>query len=221
VAADRQIESKTRHPLLGPGVAIHDNRSRTRLRFLFYVALLPLSAYGLFMGHGDIATGSTLLGVAQIAAALVVALYSIRAVVVDAQHLANPIRLVVARDGFELAPRPHRIKGLELFPCQHPISWDEVATIGDRKYPDTPRTLRLQIDDPQGFADRQALAPFARLMLTVNRGDLVLGSGMAMSIARLEDLMRRHLADFRREASPPASKPARTREPRSQRLRKR
>jgi hypothetical protein len=221
VAADHPIESKTRHPLLGPGVAIYDDRRTTRARFIIYILLIPLGIFGVFLGRGDIATGSTLFGVAQIAAGIVVVVYSIRAAFIDSQHLANPIRLVVARDGFELAPQPHRIKGLEQFPCQHPISWDEVATIGDRKHPNTPRTLRLQIDDPQGFADRQALPPFARLMLTFNKGDLVLGGGMAMPIARLEDLMRRYLTDFRGEASPPESKSARTRVPRSQRLRKR
>ena len=221
MASDRPMESKTLHPLLGPGVAIDDDRRATKLRFTIYVLLIPLGIFGLLFGRSDLASGSQVLGLAEIAGSIVLAVYSIRAAMVDAQRLANPIRLVVARDGFEFAPRPRRMRWLELFPCQHPISWEEVASIGDRKYPNAPRTLRVQIEDPRGFAERQALAPFARLMLTINRGDLVLGTGMAVPISRLEELMRRYLADFRGETPPPENKSVRTRVPRSQRLRKR
>jgi hypothetical protein len=45
-------------------------------------------------------------------------------------------------------------------------------------------------------------------MIRINRGDLNLGSGLAMPIVNVEDLMRKQLAEFRRLESSPASEHA-------------
>jgi hypothetical protein len=180
--------------------------------------MIPVGVYGVFLGWGDIATGNTLWGVPQAFGGVVLALYAIRAAVVDAQRMANPIRLLIARDGFELFPGRRSIPWFELFPSQRPISWDEVATVSDPKSPTgEPRTLRVQLDDPRGFAERLALAPFARLMLRINRGDLVLGSGTALPLAEVERLMRRHLSEFRRSRSAPAVASVRNAAPKGRR----
>lgn len=217
MASDRPIESKTRHPVLGPAVAIYDDRSRTWWRLGFWIFLIPVGVFGVSLASGDIAKGDVAIGVAQATGGVVLTLYSIRAAVVDAQRLANPVCLLVARDGFELFPGRRRIPWFELFPSRHPISWNDVESIGDLKYPDQPRALRLQLEDPHGFAERQALGPLARIMLRVNRGDLVLGGGMAMPIAKVEGLMRRQLVEFRRPASTPASTAAHHSAPRNRR----
>lgn len=213
MASARPIESKTSHPVLGPAIAIGDDRGRTKLRVLFDIVLVPIGILGMLLGRGDLASGSMALGVAQVAGGVIVAVYGLRGAVVDAQRLAYPIRLVIARDGFELLPGRRPIPWLELFPSRHPISWDEVETIGDTRAPAAqPRTLRVKLRDPNGFAERKALSAFARITLRVNRGDLVLGSGMGESIVKLESLMRRRLDESHRSASEAAGAPERARE---------
>lgn len=211
MASVQPSESKTRHPVLGPAVAIHDDRRRTWWRLGFEIAMLPLGLAGLAMARGDLASGNTLIGVAQAAGALIVAVWGILGAKTDVKRRLNPIRLVIARDGFELSTD----KG--------PISWDEVATISDPRSPaGDPKNLRVQLDDPRGFAERHALSPFARVMLRVNKGDLILGSGMARPVATVETMMRRQLAEFRRSGSDGSGsfaegKPARARAPKGRR----
>jgi len=190
VASDQASESKARHPILGPAVAINDDRRRTRWRAGFWVLMVPLGISGLFIGREDLAGGNSALGLAQILGAIVLAVYSLFAAVADLKRLRNPIRLLIARDGFELSTG------------DGPVSWDEVATICDPNSPvGDPRIVRVQLDDPAGFAERQSLSPIGRLMLRINRGDLVLGSGMATPILDIEALMRKHLADYLRSES--------------------
>ena len=187
MASVQPSESKTRHQILGPAVAIRDDRRRTQWRLGFEIAMLPLGLAGLAMASGDLTSGNTLLGVAQAAGGLIVAVYGLMGAKIDVKRRLNPTRLLIARDGFELSTG------------DGPISWDEVATISDPRSPTgEPKNLRVQLDDPQGFAERQALSPVARLMLRVNRGDLVLGSGMEKPIVTVETLMRKQLAEFRR-----------------------
>jgi hypothetical protein len=173
--------------------------------------MLPLGLAGLAMARGDLASGNTLIGVAQAAGAVIVAVYGIVCAKVDVKRRLNPIRLVIARDGFELSTD----KG--------PISWDEVATISDPRSPaGDPKDLRVQLDDPRGFAERYALSPIARVMLRVNKGDLVLGGGMAKPVVTVEAIMRRQLAEFRHSGSDGSGtsaegKPARARAPKGRR----
>ncbi len=217
MAQDQPAESKTNHPVLGPAVAIYDDTRRTRLRMIFEACMLPLGLFGAYMANGDLSSGNTIIGLAYAAGGLVLALYGIRGFVMDFQHLASPVRLLVARDGFELFPGHRPTSWWEAFPSRRPISWNEVATIGDVKYPNSPRELRVQIEDPRSFADRHGLGPVARIFLRINHGDLVLGSGMAMSIPRTEGIMRRHLSEFRGTGPALVGGAARARAPKGRR----
>ncbi|HEX7431070.1 MAG TPA: hypothetical protein VF293_02655 [Candidatus Limnocylindrales bacterium] len=211
MASVQPSEPKTRHPVLGPAVAIYDDRRRTGMRLSFEIALLPLGLAGLAMARGDLASGSTVIGVAQAAGAVIVAIYGLLGARVDMKRRLNPIRLLIARDGFELSTDTG------------PVSWDEVATISDPRSPaGDPQNLRVQLDDPLGFAERHALSPIARVMLRFNKGDLILGSGMTRPVVTVETLMRRQLAEFHRSGSdgsgPSAEgKPARARAPKGRR----
>jgi hypothetical protein len=213
VASDQPSESRMRHPTLGPALAIHDDRRRTRWRLGFWILMVPLGIAGLFMGRSDLASGNTLLGGAQIAGAIVLAVYALVAAGTDSQRARSPIRLFIAKDGFELSTG------------DGPVSWDEVATISDPHAPNgDPKIVRVQLDDPRGFSGRQSLSIPGRLMLTINRGDIVIGSGMTKPVLEVETLMRKQLAEFLRakSAGPEAAAPstaARPRPARSRRMR--
>jgi hypothetical protein len=197
VASDHPIESKTSHPVLGAGVAIYDDTGKTRLRLMLEICLVPLGIFGVFLGTGDIAHGSQLTGSAQAAAGVLVALYGLRTAVVDRQHMADPVRLVIARDGFELFPGRRATARLETFPSACPISWAEVASVGDKKFATNPRAVRVQLEHPRDFSERHGLSTFARLYLRFNKGDLVLGSNMAMPNVKVEGVMQKRLAEYR------------------------
>jgi hypothetical protein len=159
--------------------------------------MVPLGLAGLAMASSDLSSGNTLIGVAQAAGAVVVAVYGIISARIDLKRRSRPALLLIARDGFELSTGPG------------PVSWDEVATIGDPRSPDgDPKNLRVQLDDPIGFADRQGLSPVGRLMLRVNRGDLVLGSGMALPVATVEAMMRKQLSEFHHSESDGTGSPS-------------
>lgn len=187
VPSDQPTQSRISHAILGPGIAIYDNRSRTKARLILWIAMVPLGMFGLSLGRGDIASGSTIAGIAQALGGVVLAAYSILAAVADARRLAMPIRLVIARDGF--APVPGN--------CN--VSWDEIEAVSDRRSPaGQPRTLRVHLIDPGEFERRHALSPFARLALRFNRGDLLVGDGLAVPVVKAETLMRAKLADYQR-----------------------
>lgn len=197
MASVQSGESKARHPILGPAIAIHDDARRTWWRLGFEIAMVPLGLAGLAMASSDLSSGNTLIGVAQAAGAVVVAVYGIISARIDLKRRSRPALLLIARDGFELSTGPG------------PVSWDEVATIGDPRSPDgDPKNLRVQLDDPIGFADRQGLSPVGRLMLRVNRGDLVLGSGMALPVATVEAMMRKQLSEFHHSESDGTGSPS-------------
>lgn len=208
--SEQPIESRTTHAVLGPGTALYDNRGRTQLRLIFWIAMVPLGIFGIWLGRGDVAAGNTVLGIAQALGGVILAGYSVPAAVVDVRRLSNPIRLVIARAGFALVPG------------NRTISWDEVVAIGDpRSSAGRPATLRVQLSDPADFAQRHALSPIDRLALRFNRGDLVLGSSTAMPVVRAEALMRKQLADFQALGSAHGTAPANVREPKARRSRPR
>ncbi len=175
------------------------------------MALVPLGLLGLVMASGQVASGGAFIGATQAASGIIVAIYGVLGARIDVKRRLNPIRLLIAKDGFELSTG------------HGPISWDEVTTISDPLAPaGAPKNLRVQLDDPEGFAERQNLSPVARLMLRVNKGDLVLGSGMAKPVVTVETMMRKQLAEFRRPGSDGVgssaeSRPGRIREPRGRR----
>ena len=200
MAPVRPSDSRARQPVLGPAAAIQDDRRRTWWRLGFEIAMVPLGLVGLALASGDLRSGDTLIGVAQAAGGVIVAVYGMAGAKVDWKRRSNPIRLLIAQDGFLVSTD------------RGPISWDEVATISDPKSPiGDPRNLRIQLDDPSGFAKRQSLSLFARVMLRVNKGDLVVGGGMAKPVATVETLMRRQLAEFRRSEPDAAGTAAETR----------
>ena len=200
--SDKPTQSKINHAVLGPGIAVFDDRGRTRLRLLLWIVMVPLGIYGVWLGRGDVVTGSAVPGLAQALAGIILAGYSLRAAVVDVRRLSQPILMVIARDGFALVPGDRT------------ISWSEVESVGDTRSPaDQPRNLRVQLADPGEFVHRHHFSPLARLALRLNRGDLVLGSGMAMGVAKAQTLMRQHLADFHGPASARAAAPVRARVP--------
>jgi hypothetical protein len=206
VPSDQQTQSRTSHPVLGPGIAVYDNRGRTRLRLAVWIAMVPLGLFGVWLGRGDVAGGSTLPGIAQALAGFILATYSARAAVVDIRRLAIPIRMVVARDG------------LALVPGDRTITWDEVDSVRDPRAPEgQPRTLRIHLSNPGEFERQHALSIVARLALRVNRGDLLLGAGTAMPVVKAEALMRTQLADFRRRESASEHAPVRPRAARGRR----
>jgi hypothetical protein len=197
VASVQPSESKARHPILGPATAIHDDARRTWWRLGFEIGMVPLGLAGLAMASSDLSSGNTLIGLAQAAGGVVVGVYGVIYARMDVKRRSHPARLLIGRDGFELSTGPG------------PVSWDEVATIGDPRSPDgDPKNLRVQLDDPLGFAQRQGLSPVGRLMLRVNRGDLVLGSGMAMPVATVEAMMRKQLSEFHRSESDGTGSPS-------------
>ncbi len=202
------IESRTRHPSLGPAVAVNDNLQQRWWTLGFEILMVPLGLFGVYLGRSDVVGGNTWLGLAQAVGGVILVLYGIRGAVLDIQRMRNPLRLLIARDGFESCPGRRVLSEFELFPSARPISWGDVSSIGDPKSPAAdPRNLRVQLYDPQGFADRQSLSIPARLMLRLNRGDLVLGNGFSMPIVKVEALMREQLATFRGSGSvpPPAA----------------
>jgi hypothetical protein len=199
------------HPELGRAVAIYDDRSRTRWNVFFGLGLVVIGIAGVYMGSGDLAGGSTMLGWVYVGGGVFLALWGIRGAVQSALRARNPIRLVVGKRGFESSDWPG------------PVSWEEVESIGDPASPaGRPRVLRVQLYDPAGFMERHALSPIARFMFRGNQGDLLLGRDMAVPVVEVESLMRRQLAEFRRPASAAAAAPVRTTAPRGRRpLRKR
>lgn len=203
MASGEQTESTAiAHPELGQAVVIFDDRSRSRLSAVLDVALVAIGISGVYMGSGDLAHGSAALGWTYVGGGVILILWGIRGIVQAVRRLRNPIRVVVGKGGFEYPGGPG------------PISWEEVATISDPMSPaGKPRVVRVQLDDPAGFAERNALSPIARYMIRVNKGDLVLGRDMATPVVEVERLMRHQLAEFRRPRSAPASTPVRATAP--------
>jgi hypothetical protein len=211
VPSDQPNQTATNHAVLGPGVGLYDDRSRTRMRLILWIAMVPLGLFGVWIGHSDLASGATLQGVAEVLGGAVLVVYSAMTALVDARRLTSPICLVIARDGFAMLPGDRT------------VAWDEVETISDpRSTAGEPGTLRVQLSRPNEFERRHGLSPFARLALRYNRGDLVLGGGTLMPVVEAEALMRTQLAESRITGSARAgvSVPAREREARPRKARR-
>jgi hypothetical protein len=216
VASGRPIETTPLvHPVLGPAVTVYCDRRQALANLFLDLAFLCVALVGLVLGLGDVAgtnsaagglTFPPIVGVAQVAAAFVVGVWSIRAGVRAIGRMRNTASLVVGRDGFEF-----RVG-------DGPVGWDEVDSIGDRSSPDDqPRNLRVQLKDPGEYASRHSLSPVGRLLSLLNRRDLVLGHDTIMPLGAVQDLMRKRLSEFRGMDSAPAtvraasSRPARRR----------
>ena len=206
----QNVSTPMNHPDLGPSVAIHDDRSHTLGNIFLGLACLCLGPAGVYMGSGDLAGGSAVLGWAYVAGGVVLFLYGARMAFLAVARVRHRTVLVVGRDGFEAA----RGDG--------PVGWDEVATISDpASPPGDPRMVRVQLIDPDDYVSRHALGLVSRYMLRVHQDDLFLGRDMAMPVADVQALMRKRLAEFGRlahdEAGEEASGSAKSAAPRGRR----
>jgi hypothetical protein len=197
VASGQQTESiPVDHPVLGPGVSIYADRRQIFGVIFLYLALIAISVVGVVLGAGDLTGGGNgiatfgvpgpVVGVAEIAAAVVVSTWSIRATIFAIGRIRQPITLVVGRDGFEY------VGG------HGPVGWDEVSSVGEPAGRNrAPGKLTVQLADPHDYAVRHALSPFARVALRFDHYDLAVGHAIVMPLSDLQSLMRRKLADFR------------------------
>ena len=128
---DAPIEWNTRHPVLGPAVVVNDDRRATSGRLVLELGMVPLGVFGIFLGMGDLNAGNTLIGVGQIAGAVIVALYGGRGSILDFRRRSNPARLAIARDGFEFVPGRSSRSLLEMYPTGRPISWSAVESVSE------------------------------------------------------------------------------------------
>ena len=189
--------TRTPHPVLGSSLSIADNHSRTKWRLVLWVIVLPFCVLGLKIANSDFNAGNTLLAALQVAAAIVVAIYALYVGRDDFKQLRRPTRLLIGREGFQLST------GI-------PVMWPEVASIGDAKSPQgDPRAVRVQLNDARAFAADHNLSLIGRLLLRYNRGDLVVGSGFAISTAQVEQLMIKQLDEFRGGSSNEPTSPPR------------
>jgi hypothetical protein len=187
VTTSPQIDSiSVEHPVLGTAVSIYADRRQALGSTFVYLAFVLLGILGLFLGQSDLASGSAVLGLAELAGGVVLGLYSIRAALAAARRLRNPLTLVVGTEGFEY------VGG------NGPVRWDEVATVSDPAFrPGRPATLKVQLNDPGDYVVRHALSPVARVMLRVNHHDLVLGRDAVIPVEDAQALMRERLAESR------------------------
>jgi hypothetical protein len=186
-----------KHPVLGPADAILDDRTHTLGSLFFGLLCMALGPLGVWMGSGDLAGGSDVMGWFFVGGGVIVFLYGFRLVIGTATRLQHGAALIVGREGFE-APG-----GVG------PVLWDEVATISDpASAPGDPRTLRVQLVDPDDFVVRHRLGVFDRYMFRVHQNDLFLGRDMAMPVSDVQALMRRRRAEFGRLGHDGMAEPA-------------
>lgn len=210
MASGRPIESTpVNHRVLGPAVSIYADRRQSFGSIFLYLALIAISVVGVILGAGDLRGGGNgtatfgipgpVVGLAQIAAAVVVSIWSIRATIFAIGRIRQPVTLVVGRDGFEY------VGG------HGPVGWDEVSSVGEPAGRNrAPGKLTVQLADPHDYAVRHALSPFARVVLRFDRYDLSVGHAMVMPLNDLQSLMRRRLVEFRHAVHGAAApKPAR------------
>ena len=200
-SGQQAVSTPTNHPLLGPSVAILDDRTRSRGNLLLGLACICLGPVGVYFGIPDLASGSTVLGLAYVGGGFFLLLYGLWLTFLAAGRLRHPVALVVGRDGFEAAGGS-------------PVSWDEVATISDpASPPDEPRLVRIQLADPDDYVDRHGLGAVSRQLLRQRDNDLVLDRGMAMPVAEVQAVMREYLAEYRRSSTGPRGRRPRGKRP--------
>jgi hypothetical protein len=174
------------HRVLGTAVEIYADRRQALGNAFAYLAFVALGILGLFLGQGDISSGSAVLGLAELAGGAILIAYSIRASLAATRRYRNPLALVVGTQGFEYAGG------------NGPVAWDEVATVSDpASRPGRQSTLKVQLNDPGDYVVRHALSPVARVMLRVNHNDLAIAREAVIPVEAAQDLMRKRLAESR------------------------
>lgn len=207
MATGQPVElTPTTHPVLGPGLTIYADRRQAWGSLFLALAFFAVALLGIVLGTGDLSGQSAgtggielppILGLAEIAGALVIGAWSVRSAWLAIGRIRNPATLVVGRDGFEFRTG------------DGPVGWDEVESVGDPGSPDErPRALRVQLKDRAEYARRHSLSLFGLLLSRANQGDLVLGHDTIMPIAAVQALMRKRLAEFSGDGRSTAAIPA-------------
>jgi hypothetical protein len=150
-----------------------------------------------------------LLGLAEIAGSIVIAVWGLRAFIINVRMFRDPVLVVVGRDGFD-------------FTFGHgPVMWGEVETIGDPgARGGTPGALRVYFSDPKDYEDRHDLSAFDRLMMRLSKDSITLATTNILPVDQLEKLMLKRLQEYRhpqtvRAASSGSSSPKAARRPKS------
>jgi hypothetical protein len=184
------------HPTLGPALAILDDRRRTRRNLALGALWTAVGALGVSMGIGDTASGDG-IGFLFGLAGLVVMLYGLNEIRLNALRLLRPVRLIIGDRGFAFAT------GLA------PIMWQDVSavelSVGQRDPQPTGIQVRVRAPGrpPQGRpAGRPAREPSRA------QGEWIsIGGGTAMPLRDVVELMREHVRpDARRPSSAASSK---------------
>lgn len=182
------------HPRLGPGQAILANRRLALAGFFLDAAFIAIAVMGFLLGLNDLQGGGTslsglaisgpVMGLAQIAAAALVAVWAVRAARVNLALIRRSSWLVIARDGFEY------VNG------NGPVLWSEVEAIRDPAADrGAPLALKVQLSDPADYVSRHKLSPVARVELRLNRNLLVLGRTTVMPVQDVQTMMRKRLSE--------------------------
>ena len=182
------------HPVLGPSVAIYDDRRGAQRHLAMALIMAAGGILGLVVGGNDLRTGEAATGVVLVVAGVALLVYGVTEVRATIRRFGSPVRLVVGERGFEDTS------------VERPIVWDEVESIGFEKVGrGQPGAVRVQLRAPGEFAEQHALSRQARLMLRINNGGLYLARGARMPAADVLDLMSDRLAGHLRSRKPPAA----------------
>jgi hypothetical protein len=188
------------HPTLGTAVAILDDRGRTRRNLALGLVWTAIGALGVAMGVGDTTSGDG-VGVLFGSAGLVVLLFGLNEIRLNALRLLRPVRLIVGDRGFAFATG------------SAPIMWQDVAavemSVGQRD--PQPTGIRVRVRPASEGTRRPSSRPGTS---SHEPGQWIsIGGGTAMPLPDVVDLMRKHVRpDTQRHAPTTASKthPGRT-----------
>ena len=180
------------HPELGASTAYLDNRRLTTRAFVLSFVWMGIGLFGTYMANGDIRGGDS-LGYFFMLAGLILILYGMAEFRTAMVRFREPIRLVIAENGFAFADGP----GV--------IAWGEVAVVDfeTSTRQAEPLGIRLRIREPQDFIERRPdMKGSAKRSLIHNEGWMRVGTGY---VAPLEDVlaaMKEHLVVTPPETAP-------------------
>ncbi len=206
-------------PLLGPSVSIFIDPTRALRNALFDTAYFVVAAIGILLGIADASTNSVdllgvttpgyFLGLAEIAGSIVIAVWGLRAFIINVRMFRDPLLVVVGREGFD-------------FTFGHgPVMWNEVETISDPgARGGSPGALRVFFSDPEDYEERHELSAFDRLVMRLAKDSITLATTNILPVDQVETLMLKRLQEYRhpqtvRAASSGSSRPKAARLPKS------
>jgi hypothetical protein len=190
------------HPALGSAVAILDDRSKTRRNLALGGVWTAVGVLGVSMGIGDTTSGDG-VGLLFGVAGLVVLLFGLNEIRLNALRLLRPVRLIVGDRGFAFAAGAGAA----------PIMWRDVAavelTLGQRD--PQPVGIRVRVRSPGEHLPGRIGGRPARRPPRDPGEWISIGGGTAMPLTDVVALMREHVPNAR-PASPASSRghPGRT-----------